>query len=124
MKRAAVLLILFSMMLHCSLRLGLGTWLYQNRHAIAYAFGFIEERPITVCSHEHDLDRKVEINVSHDEGDKIPVSTLQVREINLFLESGSIQNRPQYALLQEIQLPRVVERTYPIPEPVIFHPPA
>jgi hypothetical protein len=124
MKRVVVFLILLSMMLHCSIRLGFVTWLYQNRQSIAYTFGFIEERPITMCSHEHDLDRAVEIKVSHDEGDKIPVSVFHAREINLFLESDFIPGNPQYSLLRENRLPWVIESNYPSPEIYIFHPPA
>jgi hypothetical protein len=124
MKRAVIFLILFSMVLHCSVRLGLATWIYQNRLAIAYSFGFLEERPITMCGHEHDLDRSVEIKVSHDESDKLPVSTFQVREINLFLEIDFSQHTPQYSLLRENQLPSIVEKDYPSPELPVFHPPA
>ncbi len=112
------------MVLHCSVRLGFMTWVYQNRQSIAYTFGFIKERPITMCSHQDDLDRAVEINVSHDDGDKIPVSAFHAREINLFLEVNHIYYCPQYSLLGETQLPWVVERNYPIPEIVVFHPPA
>lgn len=77
-----------------------------------------------MCSHQDDLDRALEINVSHDESDKIPVSAFQAREINLFLETDFIQNKPQYCLLRENQLPRVIESNYPIPEILVFHPPA
>ena len=77
-----------------------------------------------MCSHEDDLDRAVEIKVSHDESDKIPVSAFLAREINLFLETDFIQNNPQYSLLRENQLPWVIESNYPIPEIYIFHPPA
>ena len=124
MKRAVVFLILLSMVLHCGIRLGLVTWLYQNRQSIAYTFGFIEERQITMCSHEDDLDRAVEIKVSQDESDKIPVSVFQAREINLFLETDFIHSNPQYSLLRENQLPWVIESNYPIPQIHIFHPPA
>ncbi len=124
MKRLLIYVILASMILHCSVRLGFVTWLYQNRQEIAYSFGFIEERVITMCSHEHDLDRAVEINIDHDGSDKLPVSTFQTREINLFFEIGTSKSNPQYALLWMNQLPTVIEKHYPLPEIVIFHPPA
>lgn len=125
MKRAGVFLILFSMILHCGIRLGFGTWIYQNRQSLAFSVGLVEEAPITMCSHEHDADRAVKIEVSEDTQDKqLPSHTFQVREINLFFEHNIAQCNPEMILLREHQLPAFLEKDYPPPVFPIVHPPA
>lgn len=125
MKRAVVFVILTSMILHCSVRLGFVTWLYQNRQDIAYAFGFGDEPPITMCSHADDLDRAVKIEVAQDNHDKrMPVSAFQTREINLFFVSHILSNSHELALLREQPVPYVVDKDYPEPLLTVFHPPA
>lgn len=112
------------MMLHCSIRLGFFTWVYQNRLEIAFTLGLSDVKPITMCGHEYDVDRAIKIEVSHDDHDKLPANPFQVREINLFLELNLTDHTPQYALLGETQLPTVVEHDYASPDLGIFHPPA
>jgi|JI6StandDraft_1071083.scaffolds.fasta_scaffold04524_8 hypothetical protein len=123
MKRIVIFLILLSMVLHCATRLGLMTWLYQNRQAIAYNLRLVNEPHITECSHDATLDRLVEINTDTDSSDELPAKMFQVREINLFCEFNLTNTYPQYAFLRETQLPNIVERNYPSPDLGIFHPP-
>lgn len=124
MKRVVVFLVLFSMVLHCSVRLGLATWLYQNRQEIAYAFGLIEEPPITMCSHEDDLDRAITIEVSADDQSKAPRNSFQASEINLFLSYTFLTNTPQFTFLRENGLLQLEVGKYSSPDPDIFHPPS
>ena len=125
MKRAIVFVILTSMTLHCSIRLGFMTWLYQNRQDIVYAFGLGDKPLITMCSHADDLDRAVKIEVAQDDYDKrMPVSAFQVREINLFFVSHLLSASQELALLREQCVPHVVDKDYPEPLLTVFHPPA
>lgn len=124
MKRAVVFLILLSMMLHCSIRLGFFTWIYQNRLEIAFTLGLSDEKPITMCGHEYDVDRAVKIEVSQDNHDKLPINPFQVREINLFLSmTETIPGRSGELLLSVISNCTYQFSEYPDPGHSFFQPP-
>ena len=112
------------MALHCCVRLGVATWLYQNRQEIAYALGMVDEPPMTICSHAHDLDRALTFTVSTGDQDEAPASIFQASEINLFLQFALVEQSPRYTLLRESPLSGHLISKYPSPALRIFHPPA
>lgn len=82
LKKSIVYIILFSMALHCSCRLGFFDNLYQMRHQIALTIGLIAEIPIAMCSSDYDFDRLINIDTSESD-ERMPISVL-THEINLF----------------------------------------
>ena len=76
-------IVLLSMTLHCFSRIGFLSYLYQQRHEIAFAVGLIKEVPIAMCSSEYDPDSGL---VIHQDGEhhSLP-STLRANEITLFV---------------------------------------
>lgn len=78
-----VILILTCMMLHCASRVGFLSYLYQQRHEIAFALGLIAEVPIAMCSSDYDFSDDLSVHVS--DNDEAARQTLPMAfEINLF----------------------------------------
>jgi hypothetical protein len=122
-KKGVILVILFSMMLHCSSRIGFLSYLYQQRHEIAYTIGLIAEVPIALCSSDYDFDPALKIQ-AQDESDQTLPSVFQAREIQLFFSKQSIDVEPELSIICENQIPGVIEKTYFPPALSIFHPPS
>lgn len=71
------------MMLHCASRLGVLSYLYQERHTIAHTMGLIQEIPIALCSSNYDFNKG--LSVQHtDDSEGLPVSIAHAHEITLF----------------------------------------
>jgi hypothetical protein len=87
MKKGVAVLILVSMMLHCAGRLGLLSYLYNQRHAVAYSFGVIAEVPIATCSADYTHHQApLVIDDQQQSDEQLPVQFMQAKEINLFIE--------------------------------------
>jgi len=84
-KNPIAIIILFSMALHCSCKLGFVDQLYQNRNEIAYTVGLIAEIPIAMCNSDYDFNQG--LNIETHDSDSVPQPLFQVREINLFFVS-------------------------------------
>src|SRR6185436_13620850 len=86
MRRTLALLILFSMILHCASRLGVLSYLYENRNHIASTVGLISEVPIAICSSNYDFNDG--LHIQHTDTDpSFPVSFLTAHEITLFSQA-------------------------------------
>ena len=83
MKRVISLVILCSMMLHCASRLGILSYLYQERHSIAHSMGLIQEVPIALCSSNYDFNKGLSIQ-DNDDSQTLPVTIAHAQEITLF----------------------------------------
>ena len=93
-QRAITFVILFSMMLHCAARLGVLSYLYENRNDIANTLGLISEVPIAMCSSDYDFQKGLHIQHA-DDHHSLAASFLNAQEINLFFEANipfQIQN--------------------------------
>jgi hypothetical protein len=90
MKRIVSLIILVSMMLHCASRLGVISYLYQQRHQIAYQVGLIAEIPIALCDSDHDFSGELKIQ-HHDNDEKLPATFTQAPEIQLFFQEVNFE---------------------------------
>lgn len=101
MRRAIALLILVSMTLHCASRLGVLSYVYENRHAVAFNLGLIKEVPIAVCSSDYEGDKTLVITTPDDTDKSLPTAISQAQEINLYFER-TIVHRPNLPGLQRI----------------------
>lgn len=117
-------MVLFSMVLHSASRVGFLSYLYQQRHQIAYSLGFIEEVPVTVCSSDYDFNQDLIIDSADESDSTLPVAMLMANEIHLFFINHTVDMHPQLSFLRENTIPRVVERIYLPPTLSIFHPPS
>ena len=77
------MLILTCMMLHCASRVGFLSYLYQQRHQIAFTLGLIAEVPIAMCSSDYDFNDDLSVHVS-DNDNAAHQSLPMAFEINLF----------------------------------------
>ncbi|HEX5169994.1 MAG TPA: hypothetical protein VFW11_12540 [Cyclobacteriaceae bacterium] len=122
-RKSLVYIILLSMVMHCTSRLGILSYLYQERHSIAYSLGLINEIPIAVCSSDHDFGRGLKFTHS-DQSHSLPVSMTVAHEINLFLSWPSLNLSPEFYQLPVNQFSSVSTQKYLSPHSAIFHPPA
>lgn len=122
-KRIFAIVILLVMTVHCAGRLGVISYLYQQKNTIAQTIGLISELPIAVCSGDYDFDGGFQFVEATDESSTPPI-VFQAKEVNLFLSAvfmpplptrvllpGSYHNAPDGSPLQGM------------PDSV-FHPPA
>ncbi|AYB29130.1 hypothetical protein D4L85_00380 [Chryseolinea soli] len=123
MRRAVILVILCSMMLHCASRVGFLSYLYSQRHEIAYRLGLIAEIPIALCSSDYDFNDGLTVHSNDEDGASqrtLPIAL----EIKLFFVSHSIQ----VPHLNEIRIDRAHAPRWSKPLNgclrSVFHPPA
>lgn len=124
MRRIISLVILCSMMLHCASRLGLLSYLYQERHAIAHAVGLIQEIPIALCSSDYDFNQGLSIQV-HDDSETQPVTFGHAHEITLFAPDNDFDNTrySHHYLAGTLNQPPYLATISPSPHFKIFQPP-
>ncbi len=122
LKKSLSLVILISMTLHCSSRLGLLSHLYQVRHSIAYSVGLIAEIPIAVCSSDYDFSKGLQIEVPDSE--KGMPGLAQAHEINLFFISAFYLPEPSSVLLSQQLFLRSPGSYGLMPDLSVFHPPS
>ena len=94
MRRTLALLILFSMVLHCASRLGVLSYLYENRNHIANSIGLISEVPIAMCSSDYDFNEGLHIQHT-DNHPSAPASFLTAHEITLFYQAYTSYTLPE-----------------------------
>ena len=125
MKRTISIIILLSMVLHCASRLGFISYLYSNRHDIAYSVGLIAEIPIAICSSDSALpDAPLIIEYPQDADTSVPVHFGQAKEIVLFLDTH--QTNSVGSLRHTIVEHNTTkgQHFYASPHFSIFHPPS
>ena len=121
-RKSLVSIILLSMVLHCAGRLGVISYLYQQRHSIAHSIGLIAEVPIAMCNSDFDFGKGLTfVNVNQD--DQLPASMSMAQEINLFLSWPSLESSPEYFKILDRQLQVKAFQNYTPPSFPIFHPP-
>ncbi len=113
------------MVLHSTSRLGILSYLYQQRHQIAYTIGMIAELPIAMCNSDYNFNGELLIQ-SHDMADStLPPTIFIASEIHLFFTRlTDIAIDPNRLLASLNKLPWVVVRDYTSPSLSIFHPPS
>jgi hypothetical protein len=121
MKRMLCAIILFSMMLHSASRLGVLSYLYKQRHEIAFQVGIIAEIPIALCSGEYHADTTLKIQ-DEETGKALPILST-AHEINLFIQETELAIQPVFTLIQDRKVTAFVIQSYISPALSIFHPP-
>jgi hypothetical protein len=71
------------MTLHCGGRLGILSWLYEQRQVITFELGLIDKQPIAECGSAY-LDDGLVIIQQDDNSTAKPSATFNAKEINLF----------------------------------------
>jgi hypothetical protein len=122
-KKSLVSIILFSMVLHCASRLGVISYLYQERHTIAHSVGLIVEVPIAMCNSDFDFGKGLTF-VNIDQDQQLPTTLSMAHEINLFLSWPDLETSPEYYEMLESHLLIKAFQNYTPPSFPIFHPPA
>lgn len=125
MRRIISLVILCSMMLHCASRLGILSYLYQERHSIAQAVGLIQEVPIALCSSDYDFNQGLLSIQDHNDSETLPVTFGHAHEINLFAPDNAFDNTcySHHYLAGTLNQPPYIATISPSPHFKIFQPP-
>ncbi|HZX73350.1 MAG TPA: hypothetical protein VFE57_02950 [Cyclobacteriaceae bacterium] len=97
LRKGLCFVVLVAMIAHCASRLGVVSFLYQKRHAIAYSMGVIAEVPIAMCTSDYDFGKGPNIETSSSEA-AAPI-TILAQEINLFFVAQLEMQKPQSQLL-------------------------
>ncbi len=117
------LLLLLSMMVHCAGRLGIISYLYHHRHAIAYEIGLIAEIPIALCNGDYFAKQApFVIQDSDNEDEQAPVTFTQAKEIILFVQYNNVILAAPVSIVQHHETINL-ESLYSPPILAIFHPP-
>jgi hypothetical protein len=85
LNKSLSIIILVSMILHCSSRLGVLSYLYENRHDIAYRVGLVAEIPIAICESNYNFSKGLIVQHNNVD-DEAPASLTTAHEINLFFQ--------------------------------------
>ncbi len=122
MRRTLALLILFSMVLHCASRLGVLSYLYENRNQIANTIGLISEVPIAMCSSDYDFNEG--LHIQHADTDQsTPTGFLTANEITLFFQTHITFNLQKFTELSGSRKSQYTTGYYQHPSLEIFQPP-
>ena len=113
------------MVLHSASRVGLISYLYQQRHEIAYTLGIIAEIPIAMCSSDYDFSGKLVIHEQKSADSSVPPSIAQAPEIHLFLQRlCTFDVNGVRSLVRIAHQSYIADNGYPTPTLSIFHPPS
>jgi len=124
LRRFVTVVILAAMVLHSVGRLGVLSYLYQQRHEIAYAIGIIAEIPIAMCNSDYHSNNDLVIVAHDEETSTTPPAVISSKEIQLFFVSALDHLQPSNSLALITHDSPVVEKRYSPPSLSIFHPPS
>jgi len=123
LRKTLCYVILLSMTLHCASRLGALSFLYEKRHAIAYAVGLVIETPIAMCSSDYDVRDGLVIE-DGEADDSIPPILSQAHEIQLFISDAAPLLKNKSIALPLLKFSIFQISVYQSPSRAVFHPPA
>jgi len=107
------------MLLHCTSRLGFVSYVYQQRHEIAFSLGLTAEKVIAMCNSNYH--KEIKFAEHHSDNETAPLPNAQ--EINLFFEVIVVCFTPAYSSGADKRMSFYYYGTYSSPPPDIFHPP-
>lgn len=122
MRKAFSFVIILSMTLHCASRLGVLSYLHENRYTIGYSLGMISEIPIALCNNEIDVHKSFYIG-QHDLQDKIPAGFPRALEITLFEELLQPLSFKQHTIITNAANTAYTVPDYRSPSLEFFQPP-
>lgn len=105
------------MTLHCAGRLGVLSWIYEQRRVIAFELGLSGERPIAECGIAFLDDGLVVIGGDNDE------TIFQASAIDLFFDFTEIRVQAEFSFIRTT-LPHAVQHHPEQRSSSIFHPPS
>lgn len=111
------------MVLHSASRLGVLSYLYQQRHEIAYALGMIAEKPIAMCNSDYDFGAGLRIEAHDDTENNLPPTIFTSQEINLFYSHADVSVNSARTISAVRKQSAVVTHAFTSPALSIFHPP-
>ena len=121
MRRIISVIILLSLMIHTSGRLGLISYVYTHRHDIAYAIGFAGEKVIAVCSGAYF--QQTGILLVHDDHSSESAGLIQAQEIKLINPSAFSFDFTVYNFPMRVSAGRDQMIPYQVSLTDIFRPP-
>jgi hypothetical protein len=104
-------------------RLGVISYLFENRHSIAVAAGLLVEKPIATCSSDYFPDKTICI-IDHPDEASTSVRFIQAQEINLFFQYVELTIQPLPPLLPSHHQILSNDQYFPPLLSGIFHPPS
>jgi len=122
-RKSLSIVILFSLMLHCAGRTGFLSYLYKQRHEIAYELGLIDEVPIAICNAGYFVHENGLVIQTTDDSANVPVVLTNAAEIVLFFITPEFSAVPDRPLLAKDLLTRHIAGFYGGPDPDFFQPP-
>ncbi len=112
------------MVLHSASRLGVLSYLYQQRHEISYALGIIAEVPIAMCNSDYDFGSGLHFE-SHDNTDhSLPPVFFTAHEIHLFYSQPEVTLNTDRMITSVEKQSAVITHGFTSPALSIFHPPS
>jgi len=121
-KRVISVVVLVSLVLHFSSRMGFLAYVYKQRHEVARFFGVIEEVPIAECRSSFYLSTDLLVDGEPDD-DATPAVLSGAPEITLFFNSSDTDVRPEWVLLMANVRGVYIPTEYTCPETDVFQPP-
>jgi len=122
-RKSLSIVILFSLMLHCAGRTGFLSYLYKQRHEIAYGLGLTEEIPIAICSAGYFVHENGLVIGTTGENTSVPAVLTNTAEIVLFFTTPEFSPVPDRPLLGENLLTHHVAGFYGSRALDFFQPP-
>jgi len=122
-RKSLSIVILFSLVLHCAGRTGFLSFLYKQRHEIAYTLGLIDEVPIAVCSTAYFSNENGASSQITDEHSDVPMALTNAAEIVLFFITPEFSPAPDRPLLGEDLSTHHTAGFYGSPDLDFFQPP-
>ena len=120
-KRVVCIIILGSLMLHFSSRVGMLSFVYKKRHAIQFFLGLIKEVPMTECRAEYNHEPTLTASLDLED-ESVPPALTCASEINLFFNPAylKIPARPYF---EQHPRARYLSASYKRPVLDFFQPP-
>jgi len=110
-------------MLHCAGRTGFLSYLYKQRHEIAYTLGLISEVPIAVCSAGYFVHDNGQAIQTAADSTNVPAVLTNAAEIVLFFITPEFSSIPDLPLLSENPPAHHIAGFYGSPDLDFFQPP-
>ena len=122
-RRILIVVILFSMTLHCFSRLGVLSYVFEKRHEIAYSLGLIAEIPIAICNSDFDFTPGLVVQEA-DGIQNLPQHISQAQEIILFFSTVITDITSNEPVTLTTGFDNREDALYPSPLLSVFHPPS
>ena len=123
LNRFISIVVLFCMTLHCAGRLGVLSWIYEQRQVIAFELGLTNKTPIAECGTAYLNDGLVIVQ-QDDSSQGRPSVTFQAKEICLFVEESSFEIFSVKVLINRQYPPDLMSQIPFGYDKGIFHPPS